>query len=78
MFNVQNIAKTKIRKQKVGKKKRGKLSLKNEKGFDELRPYEKLEMYGEKLLTTAELLAIVIKTGTKQRNFKLWNRRKKS
>ena len=68
MFNVKNIAKTKIRKQKVGKKKRGKLSLKNEKGFEELRPYEKLEMYGEKMLTTAELLAIIIKTGTKQKN----------
>ena len=29
------------------------------------RPYEKLEQYGEKLLTNAELLAIIIKTGTK-------------
>ena len=29
------------------------------------RPYEKLEQYGEKNLTNAELLAIVIKTGTK-------------
>lgn len=30
------------------------------------RPYEKLEMYGEKNLSNAELLAIVIKTGTKE------------
>ena len=30
------------------------------------RPYEKLEQYGEKLLTNAELLAIIIKTGTKE------------
>lgn len=30
------------------------------------RPYEKLEWYGEKLLSNAELLAIIIKTGTKQ------------
>ena len=29
------------------------------------RPYEKLERYGEKTLTNAELLAIIIKTGTK-------------
>lgn len=29
------------------------------------RPYEKLEQYGEKSLTNAELLAIIIKTGTK-------------
>lgn len=30
------------------------------------RPYEKLELYGEKVLSNAELLAIVIKTGTKE------------
>ena len=30
------------------------------------RPYEKLEQYGEKTLTNAELLAIIIKTGTKE------------
>ena len=29
------------------------------------RPYEKLELYGEKTLSEAELLAIIIKTGTK-------------
>ena len=28
------------------------------------RPYEKLEWYGEKMLSNAELLAIIIKTGT--------------
>lgn len=30
------------------------------------RPYEKLELYGEKMLSNAELLAIIIKTGTKE------------
>lgn len=30
------------------------------------RPYEKLEMYGEKTLSNAELLAIIIKNGTKE------------
>ena len=30
------------------------------------RPYEKLEWYGEEKLSNAELLAIIIKTGTKQ------------
>ena len=30
------------------------------------RPYEKLEMYGEKYLSNAELLAIIIKSGTKE------------
>ncbi len=29
------------------------------------RPYEKLELYGEKNLSNAELLAIIIKSGTK-------------
>lgn len=29
------------------------------------RPYEKLEMYGAEILTNSELLAIIIKTGTK-------------
>ena len=29
------------------------------------RPYEKLELYGEKTLSNAELLAIILKTGTK-------------
>lgn len=30
------------------------------------RPYEKLEMYGESSLSNSELLAIIIKTGTKE------------
>ena len=30
------------------------------------RPYERLELYGEKSLSNAELLAIIIKTGTKR------------
>ena len=29
------------------------------------RPYEKLETYGENMLSNSELLAIIIKTGTK-------------
>ena len=32
------------------------------------RPYEKLEKYGEKMLSNSELLAIIIKTGTKEEN----------
>ena len=30
------------------------------------RPYEKLELFGEKNLSNAELLAIIIKSGTKE------------
>ncbi len=30
------------------------------------RPYEKLERYGEHTLTNSELLAIIIKTGTRE------------
>ena len=30
------------------------------------RPYEKLEMYGENALSNAELIAIIIKTGTRE------------
>ena len=30
------------------------------------RPYEKLEIYGAKKLSNSELLAIIIKTGTKE------------
>ena len=30
------------------------------------RPYEKLEQYGAKALTNAELIAIIIKPGTKE------------
>lgn len=30
------------------------------------RPYEKLEMYGAQALSNAELLAIIIKSGTKE------------
>ena len=32
------------------------------------RPYEKLEMYGSKVLSNSELLAIIIKNGTKKEN----------
>jgi len=31
------------------------------------RPYEKLEMYGEKMLSNSELLAIILKSGTKEK-----------
>jgi len=31
------------------------------------RPYEKLEMYGEKMLSNSELLAIILKNGTKDK-----------
>lgn len=31
------------------------------------RPYEKLEMYGEKMLSNSELLAIILKSGTKDK-----------
>ena len=32
------------------------------------RPYEKLELYGPDVLSNAELLAIIIKSGTKNEN----------
>ena len=32
------------------------------------RPYEKLEIYGAESLSNAELLAIIIKTGTKEQS----------
>lgn len=32
------------------------------------RPYEKLEMYGEQTLSNSELLAIILKTGSKEQN----------
>lgn len=32
------------------------------------RPYEKLELYGAEMLSNSELLAIIIKTGTKEDN----------
>ena len=31
-----------------------------------IRPYEKLELYGENSLTNTELLAIILRTGTKE------------
>jgi DNA repair protein RadC len=42
------------------------LSLKIKEIPETERPYEKLELYGEKALSNAELLAIIIKTGTKE------------
>ena len=41
------------------------ISLKNLPSSE--KPYEKLEMYGEKVLSNSELLAILIKTGTKEK-----------
>ena len=41
------------------------ISLKNLPSSE--KPYEKLEMYGEKILSNSELLAILIKTGTKEK-----------
>ena len=32
------------------------------------RPYEKLLMYGENILSNSELLSIIIKTGTKEKS----------
>lgn len=49
------------------KKKEGfNLSIKIKELPETERPYEKLELYGEKALSNAELLAIIIKTGTKE------------
>jgi len=42
------------------------LSLKIKDLPEEERPYEKLELYGEKNLSNSELLAIIIKSGTKE------------
>ena len=42
------------------------MSIKIKELPDAERPYEKLELYGEKSLSNAELLAIIIKTGTKE------------
>lgn len=42
------------------------LSLKIKELPETERPYEKLELYGEKELSNAELLAIIIKSGTKE------------
>lgn len=42
------------------------MSIKIKELPEEERPYEKLEMYGEKMLSNAELLAIIIKTGNKE------------
>ena len=41
------------------------LSLKIKELPETERPYEKLELYGEKNLSNAELLAIIIKSGTR-------------
>lgn len=42
------------------------MSLKIKDLPEEERPYEKLELYGEKNLSNSELLAIIIKSGTKE------------
>lgn len=40
----------------------------NTLGWEELLPYEKFEKFGAQFLTDAELLAIIIRTGTKEFN----------
>lgn len=50
----------------ISKKWREKLSIKIKELPKTERPYEKLEKYGAKKLTNAELLAIIIKSGTKE------------
>ena len=53
----------------MGKKRKEEiLSLKTEDDFGDLKPYEKLELYGPEMLSNSELLAIIIKTGTKEEN----------
>lgn len=47
------------------RKERCNLSIKMKELPEMERPYEKLELYGAKRLSNAELLAIIIKTGTK-------------
>ena len=47
-------------------KGRKKMSIKMKELKESEKPYEKLEIYGAKKLSNAELLAIIIKTGTKQ------------
>lgn len=42
------------------------MSIKIKELPEEERPYEKLELYGETTLSNAELLAIIIKSGTKE------------
>ena len=56
------IEKFKIR----GKGRKGRKNLTIKELPQSERPYEKLELYGEKSLSNAELLAIIIKTGTKE------------
>ena len=47
------------------KKGRNILSIKIKQLPETERPYEKMELYGEKVLSNAELIAIIIKSGTK-------------
>lgn len=53
-----------IEKFKQGRKDKIKIKIKQLPEIE--RPYEKLELYGEKVLSNAELLAIIIKNGTKE------------
>ena len=53
----------------VGALKKGQvMSVKMKETPASERPYEKLEMYGAKVLSNSELLAIIIKSGTKKEN----------
>ena len=49
-----------------GKGRKGRKNLTIKELPQSERPYEKLELYGETSLSNAELLAIIIKTGTKE------------
>lgn len=64
IYNNSTVKVISVRGKKNGGKK--KLPLKMKELPETERPYEKLEQYGEKTLTNAELLAIIIKTGTKE------------
>lgn len=50
----------------MGEKKGKNMSLKIKELPESERPYEKLEMYGANMLSNSELLAIIIKCGTKE------------
>ena len=56
----------KLKKYKIGRGRK-ELDLKIKELPEIERPYEKLELYGEKNLSNAELLAIIIKNGTKEK-----------
>ena len=68
MYNINAKKQISVRTLGAKNKERRKdnLSIKIKKLPIAERPYEKLELYGEKTLSDAELLAIIIKSGTKE------------